>query len=127
MHESFLDADDEDEVGNLAIDREVILQGAVAYDVALAADTKCVAFAWDQEEQSHLRIRKQVLKRIQAMVSGPIRDCQGFVVEDSDEAWRITLGRQIHPPICASGGNDHEGAGGNEPAADVVDVIDYLV
>ena len=58
VREGFLDIDDQDERRNLAICRQPLLQGAVAHDPALAADTQRVAPSGDDEEESHFGMRE---------------------------------------------------------------------
>src|SRR5262249_47167714 len=56
----------------------------------------------------------------------PVRDCEGIVVDNLDEASGISLGRNIDRSIGASRCDEYERCMSNEPSTMVIDGVDNL-
>jgi hypothetical protein len=68
---------------------------AIGGDAAQTVDAQRLVHAGNDEQQADSGIVDQVLERIEPVVAGPIRDGDGGVVEDRDEAGHVALGRHV--------------------------------
>src|SRR5262245_49045602 len=80
----------------------------------------------NDEYQTHIRISQHIAKRVDAAISEPVRDCEGLVVDNLDEASGISLGRNIDRSIGASRCDKYERSMSNEPSTMVIDGVDNL-
>jgi hypothetical protein len=60
---------------------------------------KCFALTRDQKKQPDPWRLKQVKKGVEALVTRAVGNHQRMLVEYFYEAWRIALGRDIHPTV----------------------------
>jgi hypothetical protein len=78
------------------------------------------------KKQSYLRIDQQILKGVQAVIPGPVRNRERLFIDNQDEAGRIALGGEIKPAICAARRHQYERTGRNKASTNVVNVVDVL-
>ena len=99
MKKNFFDGDNQNEVRQFAIDGQSVLKRPIPNDLSLAADPQGVAVSGNDENQSDVGADQQVFKRIQPVVAEPVRDGERLLIEDSNEACGIALGRNVQSAV----------------------------
>src|SRR5262249_27257720 len=110
----------------LALDRHRCEQVRVSCERSSSTDAHNLTPPWYDENNTNAWVLEDVEKRIPAVVSEPVRDCQRVLIENFDKARRISLGRGIHGPGRIDARDHDEWATLYPGFAVHIDVIDHL-
>ena len=117
---------DDGELWYFAGDRHRIKQPLCTGESRRAVDAQRLVNSRDHKEQANGRVLKQILQRIQPIVSWPIGDGQVVLVEHMDKTRRITARTDVHAARGMNGADHHEWRSGDEVATMCIDPCKLL-
>src|SRR2546425_3594966 len=127
VEEALFHLDADGDQGTLVAGPHRLEELVAANDPRAPVHTERLLTARDEEDRPDVRVLEEVTHPVQSLVARPVRDHEVAVVEDADEPRRVTLGRDVAPPLGARRGQEEKGRPRDEGAAVLVEDGDVLL